>query len=469
MPDPRRKGNGDARMKRVILPILCLLLLLSASGCGSILEGEVSVIEPYAARYDDGQDDSEDAPILTTDAEFAQAVQEMLTQEKTDAVFRIPLPEDTSARETELMDICRSVALETPLGSYAVYYISCRLTPIVAYCNVQVSVTYKREAEDIGDLFTVSSLRYMDSRLQTSLSNFSETLVFRTDLDEITTDYLTERITYLFRRAPLDMVTEPDLDVICYPAPTGDRIMELKFLWPYKPAVLDDMRGRMISRSDEIASRTGNAGDYSVIQTLIVEHSSGALLLPAPSSALTDSAYGYLVTRAGTRKSAALSLKVLCDRLNIGCYVVEGWHNGENAWWNIISCDGKWYHADPTGMRVSPADGSLLLSDEVMIADQYFWDTDAYPACPEGYPLTWQEETGPLPDETEIAGQEAGEAGETAAGPSEGDGAADDGSGPQPDGGASDEQAAPDGTTEPEEENENGRQPSDQSEQEEMP
>ena len=107
-------------MKRVLLPILCLLLLLTASGCGSILEGEVTVIEPYAARYDDKPDESEDTVILRSDEEFAQAVQKMLTQEQTDAVFRIPLPDDVAAREEELMDVCRSVALDTPLGAYAV-------------------------------------------------------------------------------------------------------------------------------------------------------------------------------------------------------------------------------------------------------------------------------------------------------------------------------------------------------------
>ena len=407
MPDHRRKGNSDDRMKRVILLILCLLLLLTASGCGSILEGEVTVIEPYASRYDDKPDESEDTVILLSDEEFAQAVQKMLTQEQTDAVFRIPLPDDVAAREEELMDVCRSVALDTPLGAYAVYYISCRLTPIVAYCNLQVSVTYKREAEDISSLFTVSSLRYMDSRLQTCLSSFSDSLVFRTSLDELTADYLADRVSYLFRRSPLETVAEPGLEVVCYPNTTGERIMELKFIWPYNASVLDDMRGRMISRTDDISSRTGNTGDYSVIQTLIAEQNSGAVILDEPVSFLSDSAYGFLVNRSGTQRSAALSLKALCDRLNIGCYVVEGWHNGETAWWNIVSCDRNWYHVDPAGVRVSPEDGSLLLSDDAMTADQYFWDVDDYPACPEGYPLP--QESVPVPESSETLPADSGE------------------------------------------------------------
>lgn len=457
MPDPRRKGYGDARMKRVILPILCLLLLLGASGYASILEGEVSVIEPYASRRDDpGSDSSEDAPLIASDEDFALAVQNMLAQEKTEAVFRMPLPEDMSAREAELMDLCQSVALETPLGAYAVYYISCRLTPIVAYCNVQVSVTYKREAEDIDSLFTVSSLRYMDSRLRSSLSNFSQELVFRTALDDITEEYLTERITYLFRRAPLDCLLEPELDVVCYPAATGDRIMEVKFLWPYRRAVMEDMRSRTISRADEIAGHTGNTDDYGVIQTLIAEHNNGTTLLPSPVSSLTDSAYGYLVTRSGTRKSAALSLKALCDRLNIGCYVVEGWHGGESAWWNIVSCDGKWYHVDPTGGHVSPADGSPLLSDDVMTAEQYYWDTADYPACPDAYPIA-QPPSGTEPTPAEIPDEPAADVS------------------PEPDeGGEADtpidqettEEPAPDGNGE---ENGSGQPVSDESQQEETP
>ena len=451
-------------MKRVIFLILCLLLLLTVSGCASILEGEVTVIEPYTSHRSEKEDQSEDAPVLESDAAFAQAVQVMLAQEETDAVFRIPLPEDVSAREAELNDVCRSVALDTPLGAYAVYYISCRLTPIVAYCNVQVSITYKREAEDLSDLFTVSSLRYMDSRLQTCLSDFSGSLVFRTSLDELTADYLSDRVSYLFLRAPLNAVTKPDLEVDCYPDATGDRIMELKFLWPYNPSVLADMRGRMISRTDEISGRTGNTDDYIVIQTLITEQNKGATLLSEPVSTISDSAYGFLVSRAGTRLSAALSLKALCDRLNIGCYVVEGWHNGETSWWNIVSCDGKWYHVDPTGARVSPEDGSLLVSDDAMAADQYYWNTENYPACPDDYPLPQEEETVPAPEGTDRTGPEPPDTGPDA----------DDGTVPEDaesevpsaDGDAESE-PAPDGGA-GEEEN-NGQEPSEEAEQEETP
>ncbi len=468
MPDSRRKGNGDARMKRVFLALLCLLLLLTASGCGSILDGEVTVIEPYASRRSEEPDSSEDTPVLDSNEAFAQAVQYMVAQEKTDAVFRIPLPEDIAAREEELMDVCRSVALETPLGAYAVYYISCRLTPIVAYCNVQVSVTYKREAEDISSLFTVSSLRYMDSRLQSCLTDFNSSLVFRTALDELTADYLADRISYLFRRSPLDAVLEPNLDVVCYPDAVGDRIVELKFLWPYNSTVMDDMRARTIARADDIAGRTGNTDDYGVIQTLITEQNSDATLLPAPSSVISDSVYGFLVTHTGTRRSAALSLKALCDRLNIGCYVVEGWHNGENAWWNIVSCDGKWYHTDPAGVRTAPEDGSLLLSDEAMESDQYFWDAEEYPACPDRYVLPREEgsvpvprgdDSGPAPDEAEdeaapSGGTDSSEGEETAVVPDDQTpaGETETGSG-----------------NEAGEENESGQIPSDESEQEETP
>ena len=460
-------------MKRVILPILCLLLLLTASGCGSILEGEVTVIEPYTARYDDKPDESEDTVILHSDEEFAQAVQKMLTQEQTDAVFRIPLPDDVAAREEELMDVCRSVALDTPLGAYAVYYISCRLTPIVSYCNLQVSVTYKREAEAISGLFTVSSLRYMDSRLQTCLSSFSDSLVFRTSLDEITADYLADRISYLFRRSPLEIVAEPGLEVVCYPNTTGERIMELKLDWPYNASVLDDMRGRMISRTDDISGRTGNTDDYSVIQTLIAEQNSGADILEEAVSFLSDSAYGFLVNRSGTQRSAALSLKALCDRLNIGCYVVEGWHNGETAWWNIVSCDGKWYHADPAGVRVSPEDGSLLLSDDAMTADQYFWDVDDYPPCPEGYPLPLEEPV--IPAAAESTPAEGGETQEPPPPEDAGEPAAAD-TEPQPEDVPADVPENTEDETPPEDapaedgaENEAGQEPSGESEQEDTP
>ena len=128
----------------------------------------------------------------------------------------------------------------------------------------------------------------------------------------------------------------------------------------------------------------------------------------------------------------------------------------------------KWYHADPTGVRTAPEDGSLLLSDEAMASDQYFWDAEEYPACPDRYVLPREEgsvpvprgdDSVPAPDEPEEEttppdGTESPEGEETTVLPDD---------------------QTPDGEPETDsgngagEENESGQIPSDESEQEETP
>ena len=370
-------------MKRFLPLILVILLLLTATGC-SVLEGEVSVIRPYAAADSLTPDRPEEAPILNTDEEFREAVSDMLTAGESLGVFRVPLTGDTEVREQELSDICRDLALNTPLGSFAVYYITCKVTPIVSYYSVQVAVTYKRDTDEIDSLFTVPSPRYLDTRLQSLLRDYGQRLCFHTSLDEITGEHITERIAALITGNPLSIVMSPTVDVSSFPSAAGERIMEITLTWPYNAAVLRDMSTRLVDRADDIISRTAYDDDSSLIASFLTEQILSASIQSEAANPLSDSAYGILIGRTGTQKSTALALKALCDRMGIGCYVVTGWHNGEPSYWNIVSCSGTWYHVVP----VRPLDDSeplFLLGNDSMEKAQYYWDASAYPQCPEDY------------------------------------------------------------------------------------
>ena len=391
-------------MKRSLPLILVVLLLLTATGC-SVLDGEVSVIRPYAAADSLTPDRPEEAPVLNTDEEFRAAVSDMLTAGESSGVFRVPLTGDTEVREQELSDICRELALNTPLGSFAVYYITCKVTPIVSYYSVQVAVTYKRDTEEIDSLFTVPSPRYLDTRLSSLLRDYGQRLCFHTSLDEITDEYITERIDALITGNPLSIVMSPTVDVSSFPSAAGERIMEITLTWPYNAAVLRDMSTRLVDRADEIISRTAYDDDSSLIASFLSEQILPASIQSEAANSLSDSAYGILIGRTGTQKGAALALKALCDRMGIGCYVVTGWHNGEPSYWNIVSCSGTWYHVVPVRPLDDP-DPLFLLGNDSMEKAQYFWDASAYPQCPEDYVSS--EEAPPPPEEPAVAPTDEG-------------------------------------------------------------
>ena len=79
---------------------------------------------------------------------------------------------------------------------------------------------------------------------------------------------------------------------------------------------------------------------------------------------------------------------------------MKGLRGSADYWWNLISLDGStWYHIDLM-QDVRSQSGLQLRYDEDMTG--YYWDTEAYPACPapENAAPTTGETTAPESPET---------------------------------------------------------------------
>ena len=74
-----------------------------------------------------------------------------------------------------------------------------------------------------------------------------------------------------------------------------------------------------------------------------------------------------------------MAFQALCGALGGECQVVSGRLDNEGHFWNIVSFGGASYHLD-----LSDLDESFLRGDDGMWG-RYWWDTAAYPACPEDY------------------------------------------------------------------------------------
>ena len=110
--------------------------------------------------------------------------------------------------------------------------------------------------------------------------------------------------------------------------------------------------------------------------------------------------YSLLCEGTATSEGAAKCWQMLCDETEIACRTVQGLRGGESYWWNVVQLDGRWYHVDL--LRDLMDDAGLRMYSDAAMGD-YYWDTSAYPACPE-YEAPEEEQPGgtePAPEDTE--------------------------------------------------------------------
>jgi hypothetical protein len=176
--------------------------------------------------------------------------------------------------------------------------------------------------------------------------------------------------------------------------------LKLKYLYPREKVVT--MRAETENKADEIIKNIIKPGMSDYEKVLAVHDyiiiSSRYDGLNADNNTVPQEeheAYGVLVKGTGVCDSYAKAVKLLLDKAEVGCIIVEGSKAGaigqrlsdiDHAW-NIVKLDGEYYHADATWDDVSENKDSiglvyhhLNLNDEEM-RKTHIWDRSKYPVC----------------------------------------------------------------------------------------
>lgn len=366
-------------IKRLLSSALCLIVILSLFGCSSILEGETSEITPYFQTNDALSSDT--SIEISTYDDFKSAVLNMVKNHTETANFRITTFDRENIDEA-LNEICRELSSKDPLGSYATYYISCQITPIVGYKDVTVNIVYKKEAAEIAAISTVSTDRYLHILLNSSISEYASVCTFYTSLPDITSEYIHEIISEQYYSAPLDIMIRPEITVVAYPSNEGERIIEVSFTYNnYTSSVLNNMRDNLNQEIQDIIGDLPDGDDYALISA-VFEHISEntsytSLITPLPSTA-----YSVIINKTGNSEGYAMAFKALCDKLLIECHIVNGKFNGEDHYWNIVTFEGNSYHIDLTSAY---SDTPVFLNSDESVRENYWWDTSTVPSCESDY------------------------------------------------------------------------------------
>ena len=399
-------------VKRLTIIILAAAVLASLCGCANILEGDTISDTPHVdTSVPAGQ--TEDAIEVSSYEELRSLIMQMVREHSGTAVFGMNAFDDGDVA-ANVERICKSVAMDSAFGEYSVYYINSEVSQIVSHYEAKVTVNYRHSKSQIDGMVTTYSQRYLRSTLLDTLEKRSDYIVFLTNMNMVTEDYISNAVKELYMGNPLTIVAPPQASVNTFSGSgDGDRVIEIALDYVYTESLLKSMSSSLDKAVDQIVDTVAEDTDalmlLSLCEKLVSQVDFDIDSVADPELTEQDiaaTAFGALVNRSATSEGFALAYKALCDKLGLDCRVVTGRYNNLPHYWNIVYIDGDFYHVDPALSDIIGIESSFLRSDADIISN-YWWDTQNYPAC--SGPLTYSIITHTEPEEGQN-GEQPGDA-----------------------------------------------------------
>lgn len=351
---------------------VCMLLSgsLLLTGCSSMLQRSYSSVTPHSA-----------APTVESDqftirAESYQDVVNALlyfvTQGREQGTIRLyNYPYDV-ARDMEAA--CTEVLTEDPLGAYAVDDINYSITPIVSCYEANVSLCYRRTIEQITAITSTVGVTATRSALRKALSVFREEIALKVSYFEGDETDFRRLLDEAYFSVPETALGMPEAHISLYPLDGLHRILEIRFHFPLPVSTLQRQSVLVLRMRDQLLQklpvRQGDALLLALHETL----SDAVRYDPNASS----STYDALSNGTADSQGLALTMALLCNKLEIPCLIVNGSRNDLPHYWNIVSTQEGYRHVD---LSFSSEGENPLLFDQTMYDNGFRWDTAAFPQC----------------------------------------------------------------------------------------
>ena len=153
------------RAIRILAVIACACLL---TGCSSLLDREYSVVEEHSSKYWE----SEAADTLRAES-YQDVVNDLLLlvgQHTENAMIRLYNYADETTVADTLEQAAAEVQQETPLGAYAVEYITSETQRQRSYYDVTIRISYRRSLEQLQAVVNATSTSALPDLLNTALA-----------------------------------------------------------------------------------------------------------------------------------------------------------------------------------------------------------------------------------------------------------------------------------------------------------
>ena len=163
-------------MKKLkITAALCALLLLT--GCASLLERQYSTVEPHSSKF--WESDAADTLRAENHQDLVNDLLLLIGQHTENATIRLyNFKDDMTVAET-LEQATTEIQQETPMGAYAVEFITSSSQAQRGYYEVSVQISYRRTAEQTQAVVNATSTEALSSLLETALDNGETELAVR--------------------------------------------------------------------------------------------------------------------------------------------------------------------------------------------------------------------------------------------------------------------------------------------------
>jgi hypothetical protein len=357
------------RARRFFVLALALCVALSLSGC-DLFEKEYRV----EADYVDSASTLKDDPGIISVQNFIGMKNALIKLiEAGEEYGTIRTDKYRGSAEDDISRACFEVTRETPIGLYAVDYMTHSVSQILSYYEMEIYIRYKRSADEIAGVTTVYSAQESYDLIKNALESFDASVAIMQVSSSVSEEEIIDFVDECYLSSLQNIPEKPKLSVNTY-APDEDaiqRITEVVFTFSQPKSELRE-RSRQLRDYAYSFYDGSNFGSISHVCSSVMERAKPGLTGKTAYNAL----FG---TNFASSEGYALAVKLLCLAGGIECYVVKGRLNGSEHFWNIVNIDGSYYHID-----LFTADKKQIpvgyYSDDYMWGS-YQWDNAAYPSC----------------------------------------------------------------------------------------
>ena len=358
-------------LRRFAAAAACCAVMASFGGCSSIFEREYVSVNDHVDEYIEPEQISQTVEVKNY-AAMRNAVLGMVEGGVDHFMFTT---ENYSGNAKEdISRACLEVTRETPIGAFAVEYMTHYCTQILTYFRIEVFVTYKHTPEEIASVKRVSGFRELIESIITDVVDYKNRAVYSFVGIDVNESVIRDAITDEYRNSPVMITDLPAVSCSTYPNEESvQKIIEIKYEYSEPAGTLSLRRSAILSSAGALLYDNPAEGSLLDVFNALRKKCS---FDPAGGR----SAYDAVVLGVANSEGVAMGFKLMCDLTGAECYVVDGRRDGEPYFWNIVKIGDEYYHSDVAECLQSGPEEYFMLRDSDMWG-RYLWDTVKYVPC----------------------------------------------------------------------------------------
>lgn len=238
---------------------------------------------------------------------------------------------------TDLSKACLEVKRSSPLGAYAVDYMTYDFSRIVSYYEVNLYFVYRRSSEEIKGVVAATGSSAMKEVLQEALGAFSPSAALRIGYFEEDEASIRAIVKEAYDATPEAAFGLPDCEISLYPEEGTDRIVEIALTYQSDRDVLLRQQEQVERVADSLTASTARESQKDTL-TQLYRKLKQSTVYDAEGK---ETVYAALIQGRANSEGVAMAMSLLCKTAEIPCELVRGTRNGAARAWNRVTLDGE--------------------------------------------------------------------------------------------------------------------------------